>query len=61
MLGLVTRQAQEQLAPWVNEGEMDDAIFRSIAQVPMEWIGVGIVRHGPPFDFEDFMRRVRAA
>jgi hypothetical protein len=61
MLGLVTRHAQEQLAPWVNQGEMDDAIFRAIAEVPMEWMGVGIVRHGPPFDFEDFMRRVREA
>jgi hypothetical protein len=27
----------------------------------MEWMGVGIVRQGPPFDFEDFMRRVREA
>ena len=71
MLGLVTRHAQEQLAPWVNQaevnqaevnqGEMDDAIFRAIAEVPMEWMGVGIVRHGPPFDFEDFIRRVREA
>ena len=66
MLGLVTRHAQEQLAPWVNQGEvsqgeMDDAVFRAIAEVPMEWMGVGIMRHGPPFDFEDFMRRVREA
>jgi hypothetical protein len=61
MLGLITRHAQEQLAPWINQGEMDDAIFRAIAEVPMEWMGVGIVRHGPPFDFEDFIRRVRAA
>jgi hypothetical protein len=61
MLGLVTRHAQEQLAPWVSQGEMDDAIFRAIAEVPMEWMGVGITRHGPPFDFEDFMRRVREA
>jgi hypothetical protein len=61
MLGLITRHAQEQLAPWVNEGEMDNAIFRAIAEIPMEWMGVGIVRHGPPFDFEDFVRRVREA
>ena len=61
MLGLITRHAQEQLAPWVNEGEMDNAIFRAIAEIPMEWMGVGIVRHSPPFDFEDFVRRVREA
>ena len=34
MLGLVTRHAQAQLAPWVNQGEvnqgeMDNAIFRA--------------------------------
>jgi hypothetical protein len=58
MLGLITRHAQDQLAPWINQGEMGDAIFRAIAQVPMEWIGVGVTRHGLPFDFEDFMRRV---
>jgi len=27
----------------------------------MEWIGVGVVRKGLPFDIEDFMSRVSGA
>jgi len=61
MLGTLTRHAQEQLAPWLEEGRPDDVIFRAIAQVPMEWMGVGIPRQGLSFDFEDFMRRVHEA
>jgi hypothetical protein len=38
-----------------------DAVFRAAAEIPMEWIGVGIVRHGLPFDPDDFVRRVREA
>jgi hypothetical protein len=58
MLGTLTRHAQEQLSPWFKEGNPEDVIFRAIAEVPMEWMGVGITRRGLPFDFEDFMRRV---
>jgi hypothetical protein len=61
MLGMLIRHAPEQLAPWLKEGNPDDAVFRAIAQVPMEWMGVGIVRNGLPFDTEDFMRRVNEA
>ncbi len=38
-----------------------DAVFLIAATIPMEWIGVGVVRQGFAFDFEDFMRRVSAA
>jgi hypothetical protein len=38
-----------------------DAVFLAAATIPMEWIGVEIVRQGLPFDLEDFMRRVSAA
>ncbi len=61
MLGVLTRHAQEQLAPWVKEGKVDDAVFLAIADVPMEWMGVGMERKGLPFDAEDFIRRVREA
>ena len=39
--------------------EKPKAVFRAAAEIPMEWIGVGIVRHGLPFDPDDFVRRVR--
>src|ERR1700687_860257 len=34
MLGMLIRHGQGQLAPWLKEGNPDDAIFRAIAQVP---------------------------
>jgi len=61
MLGTVTRHAQDQVSPWLKEGKPDDVVFRAIAQVPMEWMGIGVERKGLPFDFEEFMRRVREA
>lgn len=44
--------------PWTKDGELANSVFRAASQVPMEWIGVGVVRRGLPFDIEDFMRRV---
>jgi hypothetical protein len=38
-----------------------DALFQTAATIPMEWLGVGIVRRGLPFDADDFVRRVREA
>ena len=38
-----------------------DAVFFTAATIPMEWIGVGVVRKGLPFDIEEFMRRVSGA
>jgi hypothetical protein len=35
-----------------------DAVFRAVAEIPMEWIGVGIVHHGWAFDVDDLMCRV---
>ncbi len=61
MLGMLIRHAQEQLAPWLKEGNPADAVFRAIAQVPMEWMGVGVVRKGLPLDTKDFIRRVKEA
>jgi hypothetical protein len=59
MIGLVLHTAPAELAPWTKEDRVDDAVFHAIAQVPMEWLGVGVERQGWPFDVEDFMRRVR--
>ena len=36
-----------------KDGELTDPVFRAGAQVPMEWIGVGVVRQGLPLDLED--------
>jgi hypothetical protein len=39
-----------------REDEPDDAVFRAAAKIPAEWMGVGIVREGPPFDVNEFLR-----
>jgi hypothetical protein len=53
---LISRIAPEHLARFTREGQPDDAVFRAAAKVPAEWMGVGIVRQGPPFDLDEFLR-----
>jgi len=53
---LITQIAPEHLARFTREGQPDDAVFRAAAKVPAEWIGVGIVQQGPPFDVNEFLR-----
>jgi hypothetical protein len=47
--------------PWTKDGELTEPVFRAAAQVPMEWMAVGVVRHRLPFDADDFMRIVAPA
>jgi hypothetical protein len=54
----------QHIAPEIMEPLVKDkldAVLVAIAEIPMEWIGVGIHREGLPFNFEDLMRRVREA
>ncbi|PYV71377.1 MAG: hypothetical protein DMG96_28940 [Acidobacteria bacterium] len=48
--------APEQWAQLTSDGQPTDSVFAAAAKVPMEWMGVGIVRQGPPFNFEEFLR-----
>ena len=57
MIWLLKQFAPDQLAPWIRDGQVSDAVFRTIAMIPMEWIG-HTVREGLPFDVEDFFRRL---
>lgn len=51
------RVAPEQLAPWVKDEEVSDAVFRVMGTIPMEWIG-HTDREGFPFDIEEFFLRL---
>ncbi len=53
---LITQIAPEHLARFTREGQPDDAVFRAAAKVPAEWMGVGIVQQGLPFDENEFLR-----
>jgi hypothetical protein len=53
---IMSRFAPEQIAPFMKDGQPTDAVFRAAAKVPLEWMGAGIVRQGPPFDVKEFLR-----
>lgn len=59
MFWLLTMAATEQTTPWMKDGEPVEAVFRTIATIPMEWIG-HTPRQGLPFDVEEFFRRLEA-
>jgi len=61
MMWVVQHASPEALAPWTKDERLDDAVFRAIAETPMEWMGVGVPRQGLPFDADDFIRRLREA
>jgi hypothetical protein len=52
---------KEQLAPWTTDGHFDTVIYREFAQLPMEWMGLGVIRQGFPFDAELLLRRLRGS
>lgn len=58
MIWALTQFAQVQMAPWIKEEEVSDAVFRIMATIPMEWIGT-TEREGLPFDVEEFFRQLR--
>jgi hypothetical protein len=58
MLNGFVSTAPEQLASWMKDGQLDDIVFREAAQIPMEFIGVGVERQGWPFDVDELLRRI---
>jgi hypothetical protein len=59
-ISILTLAMPELLKPWTKDGELTETVFKAAAKIPMEWIGENL-RHGLPFDVEDFMRRVSEA
>jgi len=57
MIWALNQCAQDQLAPWIKDEEVSDAVFRTMATIPMEWIG-HTEREGLPFNVEEFFRRL---
>ena len=46
----------KELGPWLREDQLEDVVFTAAAKIPMEWMGVGIVRDGPALDLDEFLR-----
>jgi hypothetical protein len=59
MLGLLQMIPGGPLTPWTHDGKLDDAVFNVAAVFPMKRMEVGVFRHGPPFDVEEFVKQVR--
>jgi hypothetical protein len=45
-----------QIAPEQLKGFTEEAVYRAVAKVPAQWMGVGIVRKSPPYDVNEFLR-----
>src|SRR5579862_3654166 len=58
MIHVLNRCMQERLAPWVKDEDLSDAVVRTMATIPMEWIG-HTDHAGLPFDVEEFFHRLR--
>jgi hypothetical protein len=56
LLWMMGQLAAEDLARFMQDGVPSDGVFHAAANVPCEWMGVGIVRKGPPFDVAEFLR-----
>jgi hypothetical protein len=54
-LWMMSQIASEKIARFTPEGQPNDSVFYAAAKVPAEWMGVGIVRQGPPFDVNEFL------
>jgi len=58
MVALMTKMMPELLAQWTHDGQFDDAVFQVAATFPMEKMRTGVVRQGPPFDVEEFVKQI---
>ena len=58
MLTLALKMTPDLLAPWIHDGQPNDAVFEVMATFPMEKMRIGIVRQGLPFDAEEFVKRI---
>jgi hypothetical protein len=56
LIWMMTQFEPEKIAPFLQNGQPTDGVFRAAAKVPMEWMGAGIVRQGLPFDPNEFVR-----
>jgi hypothetical protein len=58
MLGLLQMLPESPLTPWTHDGELDDPVFQVAATFPMKKMEVAVVRQGPPFDVQEFLKQI---
>jgi hypothetical protein len=57
-LWLLKQMMPELVAQWTHDGQLDDVVFKVAATFPMEKMKTGVVREGPPFDVEEFVKQI---
>jgi hypothetical protein len=57
-LALMVKDSDGLLNQWMEGDRPTDAVFKVAAEIPMERVVTGVVRQGPPFDVEEFLRRL---
>jgi hypothetical protein len=60
MLWMLKTLPESPLAQWTHDGEFDDAVFIVAAAFPMKKLRTGVVYDVPPFDVEEFVKRIGA-
>lgn len=60
MLWVLKQMMPEQLAQWTHDGQLNDLVFEVAATFPMEKMKAGVVREGPPFDVDEFVKQIGA-
>jgi hypothetical protein len=52
-LGSITPDTLNSLK---DDGEFTEQVLRVIATMPLQWMAPGVMRQGPPFDWEQFLQ-----
>ncbi len=58
MLSLLEMLPGDLLATWKQSGQLQEAVLRVAARIPMNWMGEGL-SHSLPFDVDAFFEEVR--
>jgi hypothetical protein len=61
VLGLCEHMGLLSLSSFQDNGELDDAVFKVAATFPMKMMEMGVTYEGPPFDFQEFVKRLEQA
>ena len=59
MLDVLEMLPGDLLGRWKDKEQLDDAVFRIIARVPMKWVEKGVVQSELPFDVQSFLEELR--
>lgn len=60
MLWVLKQMIPEQVAKWTHDGELDGVVSEVLATFPMKRMRTGMVYEGPPFEVEEFVKRIGA-